>query len=56
MPAPDCFGVGRAEEYLGKGKLDAVLVYACEPAILRQVRPHHSNPNPSSFTPASPRS
>jgi hypothetical protein len=33
----DCFGVHRVEEYAGKHKLDAVIVYACEPRILIQV-------------------
>jgi len=32
----DCFGVERVDEYLGKGKLDVVLVYACEARTLQQ--------------------
>jgi len=31
----DCFGVERLNEYRGQGKLDAVLVYCCEPSILQ---------------------
>ena len=30
----DCFGIERLKEYQGQSKLDAVLVYACEPSIL----------------------
>jgi hypothetical protein len=33
----DCFGVERLSEYEGKGKLDVVLVYGCEGAVLQQV-------------------
>jgi hypothetical protein len=32
----DCFGVERIEEYEGKGKLDIVIVYGCEPSTLQQ--------------------
>jgi len=32
----DCFGVERVNEYLGKGKLDALIVYGCEADILLQ--------------------
>eukprot|EP00615_Pteridomonas_danica_P002247 CAMPEP_0114355496 /NCGR_PEP_ID=MMETSP0101-20121206/20260_1 /TAXON_ID=38822 ORGANISM="Pteridomonas danica, Strain PT" /NCGR_SAMPLE_ID=MMETSP0101 /ASSEMBLY_ACC=CAM_ASM_000211 /LENGTH=501 /DNA_ID=CAMNT_0001497467 /DNA_START=467 /DNA_END=1972 /DNA_ORIENTATION=+ len=32
----DCFGVERVDEYLGKGKLDAVIVYGCEADVLVQ--------------------
>jgi hypothetical protein len=33
----DCFGVERIEEYKGKGKLDVVIIYGCEGAVLQQV-------------------
>jgi hypothetical protein len=33
----DCFGVERLKEYEGKGKLDVVLIYGCEGAVLQQV-------------------
>lgn len=32
----DCFGVERVDEYLGKGKLDGVIVYGCEADVLVQ--------------------
>ena len=32
----DCFGVGRVDEYKGKGKLDAVIIYGCEGDLLQQ--------------------
>jgi hypothetical protein len=32
----DCFGVERVNEYVGKGKLDALIVYGCEPQMLAQ--------------------
>jgi len=32
----DCFGADRINEYLGKGNLDAVMVYACAPCVLEQ--------------------
>jgi len=32
----DCFGVERLQEYLGKGKLDVILVYGCCAQILDQ--------------------
>jgi hypothetical protein len=32
----DCFGVERVNEYLGKGKLDALIVYGCDPGVLVQ--------------------
>mmetsp|Transcript_44214 Transcript_44214/g.56632 ORF Transcript_44214/g.56632 Transcript_44214/m.56632 type:complete len:376 (+) Transcript_44214:2-1129(+) len=32
----DCFGNERLEEYLGKGRLDVVIVYGCEASILEQ--------------------
>ena len=32
----DCFGVERLEEYEGRGKLDAVVVYAVHPSALTQ--------------------
>jgi len=32
----DCFGIERVDEYLGKGKLDGVIVYGCEPNVLVQ--------------------
>eukprot|EP00615_Pteridomonas_danica_P010389 CAMPEP_0114337278 /NCGR_PEP_ID=MMETSP0101-20121206/6261_1 /TAXON_ID=38822 ORGANISM="Pteridomonas danica, Strain PT" /NCGR_SAMPLE_ID=MMETSP0101 /ASSEMBLY_ACC=CAM_ASM_000211 /LENGTH=641 /DNA_ID=CAMNT_0001469469 /DNA_START=3319 /DNA_END=5245 /DNA_ORIENTATION=- len=32
----DCFGVERVNEYLGKGKLDALIVYGCEADMLVQ--------------------
>eukprot|EP00615_Pteridomonas_danica_P010366 CAMPEP_0114339354 /NCGR_PEP_ID=MMETSP0101-20121206/7684_1 /TAXON_ID=38822 ORGANISM="Pteridomonas danica, Strain PT" /NCGR_SAMPLE_ID=MMETSP0101 /ASSEMBLY_ACC=CAM_ASM_000211 /LENGTH=636 /DNA_ID=CAMNT_0001472315 /DNA_START=238 /DNA_END=2148 /DNA_ORIENTATION=+ len=32
----DCFGIERLEEYLGKGRLDVVIVYGCEASILEQ--------------------
>jgi hypothetical protein len=34
----DCFGVERLSEYVGKGKLDVVLIYGCEGAVLQQVK------------------
>jgi hypothetical protein len=33
----DCFGVERVDEYKGKGKLDVIIVYACEGLVLQQV-------------------
>jgi hypothetical protein len=33
----DCFGNSRLEEYLGKGFLDVILVYGCEPDVFDQV-------------------
>lgn len=33
----DCFGVERLSEYMGKGKLDTVLIYGCSLAVLDQV-------------------
>jgi hypothetical protein len=33
----DCFGVERIEEYIGKGKLDVVIVYGCLASLLHQV-------------------
>jgi hypothetical protein len=33
-----CFGVHRLKEYVGLGKLDAVVVYACSPNALHQVK------------------
>jgi hypothetical protein len=35
----DCFGVERVSEYLGKGKLDVILVYGCCGHFLDQVNP-----------------
>eukprot|EP00615_Pteridomonas_danica_P012831 CAMPEP_0114340744 /NCGR_PEP_ID=MMETSP0101-20121206/8577_1 /TAXON_ID=38822 ORGANISM="Pteridomonas danica, Strain PT" /NCGR_SAMPLE_ID=MMETSP0101 /ASSEMBLY_ACC=CAM_ASM_000211 /LENGTH=313 /DNA_ID=CAMNT_0001474101 /DNA_START=2348 /DNA_END=3289 /DNA_ORIENTATION=- len=32
----DCFGIERLDEYLGKGNLDAVIIYGCEPSLLIQ--------------------
>jgi hypothetical protein len=32
----DCFGVERLDEYIGKGALDVVIVYGCEPDALTQ--------------------
>jgi hypothetical protein len=32
----DCFGVERIDEYEGKGKLDVIIVYACETSVLTQ--------------------
>jgi hypothetical protein len=32
----DCFGVERVQEYLGKGKLDVLVVYGCEANVLTQ--------------------
>jgi hypothetical protein len=34
----DCFGTSRLEEYKGKGYLDVILVYGCEPDIFDQVK------------------
>jgi hypothetical protein len=34
----DCFGVERIDEYQGQGKLDVIIVYACEASVLRQVK------------------
>jgi hypothetical protein len=33
----DCFGMERLEEYLGKGYLDVIIVYGCDPDMLEQV-------------------
>jgi len=32
----DCFGVARVDEYLGQGKLDALIIYGCDPNVLLQ--------------------
>jgi hypothetical protein len=34
----DCFGVERFEEYIGKGKLDVIIIYGCAPDVLQQVK------------------
>jgi hypothetical protein len=34
----DCFGVERINEYIGKGKLDIIIVYGCCPDVLTQVK------------------
>jgi hypothetical protein len=33
----ECFGVHRTEEYAGRNKLDAVIIYGCAPRILQRV-------------------
>jgi hypothetical protein len=33
----DCFGMERLHEYLGKGYLDVIIVYGCDPDMLEQV-------------------
>jgi hypothetical protein len=37
----DCFGVERVSEYLGKGKLEVVIVYGCSASALDQVVIRH---------------
>jgi hypothetical protein len=32
----DCFGVERVNEYMGKGMLDVIIVYGCEPKVFEQ--------------------
>ena len=39
----DCFGKERLEEYRGKHKLDLVLVYGIDPAVLQQAPGGRSN-------------
>jgi hypothetical protein len=34
----DCFGVERVKEYLGKGRLEVVIIYGCTACALDQVR------------------
>jgi hypothetical protein len=36
----DCFGVERMDEFQGRGKLDAIIVYGCHPSVIQQVSTH----------------